>query len=110
MYRYCVYITTNINKTVLYVGSSSVPHQRLTEHYLNRGKTPSFAGRYHAYWLIYYEIIYGKSNALSREYQIKGWSRKKKEALIATENPEWKFLNTEILDEWPPKGGYVRRF
>jgi putative endonuclease len=56
------------------------------------------------------EVVYGKSKALSREYQIKGWRRSKKEALINEYNPEWNFLNDEIMDEWPPKEGVVRKF
>ena len=31
-------------------------------------------------------------DAINREKQIKRWSRKKKEMLIATKNPEWRNL------------------
>lgn len=31
--------------------------------------------------------------AIAREKQLKRWSRAKKEALIATKNPKWDFLN-----------------
>ncbi len=37
-----------------------------------------------------------------REKEIKGWNKKKKDELIRSFNPSWKFLNDEILGEWPP--------
>jgi putative endonuclease len=107
---YIVYITTNKTKSVLYTGSSPVLPQRITEHYLNRGHWETFAGRYHAYNVVYMEVVYGIYHGRKREYQIKGWTRAKKIALINAYNPEWKFLNDEIVDEWPPKEGYVRKF
>ena len=97
-----VYITTNLTKSVLYSGSTPFFIQRITEHYLNRGNQKSFAGRYHAFYLIYFEEIDNHYNALSREYQIKSWSRQKKVSLINEMNPEWKFLNEEIFEEWLP--------
>jgi len=30
---------------------------------------------------------------------------KRKVELIISANPEWRFLNTDILEEWPPKVG-----
>ncbi len=33
--------------------------------------------------------------AIAREKQLKSWSRKRKEALISSNNPEWKDLLTE---------------
>ena len=36
--------------------------------------------------------------------------RIKKEALIQNLNPEWKFLNQELLGEWPPSTIYHRKY
>ena len=36
-------------------------------------------------------------SAIAREKQLKGWSRAKKEALIATINPEWRDLSEELF-------------
>jgi putative endonuclease len=44
-----------------------------------------------------------------QEKEIKGWDRKKKEELINSFNPEWKFLNHELLGEWPPKNAVHRK-
>jgi len=46
---------------------------------------------------------------LQGEKEIKGWDRKKKEELINSYNPEWKFLNYELLGEWPPARAAHRR-
>ncbi len=95
------YLTTNVSKTVIYTGMSNDLPQRLTEHYLNRGKKETFAGRYHCYNLVYFERFLKPGKALERENQIKGWTRKKKVALIESVNPTWKFLNEEVMP-WPP--------
>ncbi len=75
--------------------------QRITEHYLNRGKPETFAGRYYCYNLLYYEETPYVLNSIDRENQLKGWRRSKKEALINETNPDWRFLNSELM-EWPP--------
>lgn len=50
---YSVYIVANRMKTVLYVGVTNDLCQRLCEHYLQRGKPGSFAGRYRCHYLIF---------------------------------------------------------
>ena len=102
-----IYITTNPNKSVLYIGRTDNLLQRITEHYLNRGKPETFAGKYYCYNLIYYEETPYVLNAIARESQLKGWRRSKKEALISEINPEWKFLNSEIM-KWPPEDPFHR--
>jgi putative endonuclease len=44
-----------------------------------------------------------------QEKEIKGWKREKKIDLIKTMNPEMKFLNSELFDEWPPRDAYHRK-
>lgn len=100
---FVVYITTNPDRKVLYTGASNNLSRRLIEHYLDRGTTDSFAGKNYCYCLVFYEIFPTMIEAISAEKRIKGKSRKWKEELIATINPEWKFLNNEIIGEWPPK-------
>ena len=107
-HHYYVYIVTNESKTVLYIGMTNHLEQRITEHYLNRGRESSFAGRYNCHYLLYYEKYQYVLDAISREKEIKGWLRSKKEALISSQNPEWKFLNEEIMDNWPPDNGTSR--
>ena len=90
---YYTYITTNKNKTVLYTGVTNNLPERLKEHEEDaNGPKKHFAGKYNACHLIYYETFKYIDNAILREKEIKKWSRKKKEALINTLNPNWKFL------------------
>lgn len=81
---------------------------RLTEHYLDQGNMGSFAGRYNCFNLLYYEVFPGAMDAIAREKEIKGWTRKKKVLLIEMENPNWNFINSEIMD-WPPDEDAVKR-
>ncbi len=101
-HHYYVYITTNPERTVLYVGVTNNLAQRLKEHWANRGQPETFAGKYYCYNLIYYEYHTYILNAIAREKEIKGWSRKKKLDLISTMNPGWTFLNPSICGGWPP--------
>ena len=101
-HHYYVYILTNQNKTVLYTGVTNNLQERILRHYQNRQTTNSFAGKYSAYYLLFYEPHLYINNAIAREKEIKGWIRQKKWELINSFNPEGKFLNQELFDEWPP--------
>lgn len=61
---------------------------------LNEKKT--FAGKYNCYHLVYWERHQLIEHAIEREKEIKGWKRYKKEDLINSINPEWRFLNDEL--------------
>jgi len=107
-HNYYVYITTNPARTVFYTGMSNDIAQRIIEHYLNRGKKETFAGRYYCYFLLYTEEYQWAEEALAREKQIKGWTRAKKLKLIRTTNPSLNFLNASIMDILPPNDGSPR--
>ncbi|MCY7329033.1 MAG: GIY-YIG nuclease family protein [Saprospiraceae bacterium] len=94
-HNYYIYIATNPDKTVLYTGVTNDLDRRMEEHHEdNTGEQKTFAGKYFCYNLIYYEYYPHIDWAIAREKQIKGMSRKKKEALIAKFNPQWRFLNS----------------
>ena len=97
-HSYFVYILTNKNKTVLYTGVTNDLYRRISEHYENSKpfRHSSFAGKYNAYYLLYYERFDQVAYAIVREKEIKRWRRSKKEALINTLNSEWHFLNEEV--------------
>lgn len=99
-----VYITTNFKKTVLYTESTINVPQRLFEHYINQGLTNAFTSKYKAFYCIYYEAFKVEGAARKREQEIKLLNREKKEILINTNNPAWKFLNEKICGVWPPVG------
>jgi putative endonuclease len=89
---YWVYITTNPAKAVLYIGVTNDLARRLEQHYENRGNNDTFAGRYFCYNLLYTEQFVDIKATISREKELKGWTRAKKDALIATVNPNLDFL------------------
>jgi putative endonuclease len=83
-----VYILTNRKRTVLYTGVTADLAKRVWQH--RAGISPgSFASRYHTDVLIYYEAWDDIVAAIRRETQIKGWTRRKKVALIEAMNPTW---------------------
>ncbi|MCD6161493.1 MAG: GIY-YIG nuclease family protein [candidate division Zixibacteria bacterium] len=92
--QYYVYIMTNKNNTVLYTGATNNLIKRVYEHKNNIIK--SFTSRYNIIKLIYYEILQDSYNAIAREKQIKGGSRKKKEVLINKTNPNWDDLYDKL--------------
>jgi putative endonuclease len=96
--NYYVYITTNKNKTVLYIGVTNNLKARMHQHENNAKPFThkSFAGKYNAYFLLYYEHFECIEQAIAREKELKGWRRSKKEELIRKQNPTWKFLNDSL--------------
>jgi putative endonuclease len=97
-YNFYVYITTNLTKTVLYVGVTNDLNRRIFEHFENRGNPQTFTGKYSCYNLIYYEHFSNIEHAIEREKEIKKWRREKKNELVNSMNPEWRFMNKEIMD------------
>lgn len=95
-HNYFVYITTNPARSVIYVGMTNDLPTRLLQHYENRGKSKTWAGRYYCYNLVWYERHQYVTNAIDREHEIKKWRRDKKNKLIESMNPDWKFLNKEV--------------
>lgn len=91
-----VYILTNKNRTVLYIGVTNSIKRRLWEH---NNESKGFTKKYNVHYLVYYESISGFMNAINREKQLKKWNRKKKNALIESTNPDWIFMNDEFLKE-----------
>ena len=95
-YNFYVYILTNPEKKVLYVGVTNDLNVRTRQHYENRGDKSTFAGKFYCYNLVYYEHFTHIEHAIAREKEIKKWRREKKAALIESVNPNWRFLNEEI--------------
>jgi putative endonuclease len=98
LYNYFIYITTNENKTTLYIGVTNNIQRRLSQHYFDsQNLKRSFAGKYNCYYLIYYEGFEDINTAIMREKEIKKWRREKKEILISKFNPKWEFLNHQVI-------------
>ena len=93
-HNYFIYIVTNKNRTVLYLGVTNDLQRRIFEH--ENGVVPGFTKRYNCHFLIYYEHFQKIEEAIEREKEIKKWRREKKEILIQKFNPNWTFLNEKI--------------
>ena len=93
--QYYVYILTNKNNKVLYIGITNDLIRRLFEH--KEKLVEGFTQKYNVDKLVYYEQSNEVMVALQREKQLKKWSRKKKEWLIELKNPNWMDLSEEFL-------------
>ena len=94
-HNYYVYIITNRSRRSLYIGVTNNLRKRLRQHHELAGTNLTWAGRYQCRFLVYYEEFKYIDQAIAREKQLKRWSRKKKDWLISTKNPDWRFLNDE---------------
>jgi putative endonuclease len=94
--QYCVYIMTNTHNTVLYTGVTDDLQRRVLEH--RSGKGSVFTKKYNLTKLVYFECGEDVNTAIFREKQIKAGSRRKKEELIDSLNPEWKDLFDELFE------------
>jgi putative endonuclease len=61
--------------------------RRIYQH--NAKLVKGFTQKYNVDRLVYYEACTNIVDAIRREKQPKGWTRKRKDALINTLNPQW---------------------
>ena len=94
MNTYSVYIMASKSRT-LYTGVTNNLERRVLEHRCKL--VPGFTARYNIDRLVYYEVCGDPRAAISREKQIKGWTRLRKVALIESLNRDWK----DLSDGWP---------
>lgn len=83
--EYSVYIMSSISN-VLYIGVTSDLAGRVWEH-KNCTYRNSYTSKNECFKLVYFEDYYQVSDAIQREKQLKGWTRKKKLWLVLEENP-----------------------
>lgn len=95
--EYYVYIMSSTSNYTIYTGVTNNLVHRVYEH--RTGADPDgFTTKYAVKKLVYYESTHDVLSAIEREKQIKSWSRKKKNTLIAGINPAWRDLYPELLD------------
>ena len=92
--HYYVYVMSNKHNTVLYVGVTNDLLRRVYQHKTKRAD--SFTKKYNVDKLVYYETYEDVREAIAREKQLKGGSRKQKSDLVENCNPEWQDLYEEI--------------
>ena len=91
--RYYVYLMTNWNHRVMYLGVTNDLTRRVYEH--KNKLVKGFTEKYNINKLVYFEETADVRSAIAREKKIKKWRRQKKDALVLSMNPEWKDLSNE---------------
>ena len=92
-----VYILASKRNGTLYTGVTSDLINRILEHKNNT--IEGFTKKYNVHTLVYFETTDDIRTAIEREKQIKNWQRKWKIDLIQKENPEWKDLFQDLIEE-----------
>ena len=92
---YYVYILTNKNNKVMYVGVTNNLKRRLYEH--KNEMIEGFTQKYHIHKLVYYEEYEYIQEAILREKKIKGFLRRRKNELVESKNSEWIDLSDKLF-------------
>lgn len=87
-------MVTNRSWGVLYMGLTNDLERRVSEH--RNGTVKGFTKQYKLDRLVYYENYGDVRDAITREKEIKGWRREKKNALVSTLNPKWEDLGQKL--------------
>ena len=91
-----VYILASRRGT-LYIGVTNNLGRRMYEH--KHGLVPGFTKKYKINRLVYFEEFNRADDAIAREKQLKGWSRRRKVALIESLNPRLEDLTGQWLGD-----------
>ena len=91
-----VYILASKTK-VIYTGVTADLERRVYQH-KQKEFGSSFTKRYNVDRLVYFEETDDITVAIAREKEIKGWLRKKKIALIESQNLHWKDLAADWFE------------
>lgn len=81
---YTVYILRTSSNT-LYIGQTNNLEKRLLEHRNKTSRSAKYIRYFDYFKLVYSEKYNTRIEAMRREYQLKNWTKAKKEALIAGE-------------------------
>ena len=95
MRTFYVYVLGSKTGT-LYVGVINDIERRVHEH--KHHLIPGFTDKYNVDRLLYFETTNDPISAISKEKQIKKWSREKKVALIDSMNAAWDDLSEDWYD------------
>lgn len=80
--HYYVYMLRTSANT-LYVGQTNNLKKRLHEHKSKGPKAAKYMKYFETFELVYTEVYPTRSKAMQREWELKHWTKKEKEALIA---------------------------
>jgi putative endonuclease len=91
-----VYIVTNWNNKVMYIGMTNDLYRRIYEH--KNKMIEGFTSKYNISKLVYFESTEDVLSAIGREKEIKKWRRAKKDQLVIGQNPAWEDLSLQWQD------------
>jgi putative endonuclease len=95
---YFVYILASRSR-VLYVGTTGDLYRRVYQH--KTGAIQGFTFKYKVNRLVYFETTPNSRAAVTREREIKGWTREKKCRLVDQANLGWQ----DLASNWFPARG-----
>ncbi|MBI2018421.1 GIY-YIG nuclease family protein [Candidatus Daviesbacteria bacterium] len=78
---YVVYILRTSSST-LYIGQTNNLEKRLKEHQSKSSRSAKYIKYFQSSTLVYSETYNSRTEAITREWQLKRWTKAKKEALI----------------------------
>ncbi len=90
---YYVYLITNWNNKVLYIGVTNNLERRIYEH--KNKLIKGFTEKYNINKLVHFEQTNDIQSAIFREKEIKHWRREKKNILVESTNKKWNDLSKQ---------------
>ncbi len=84
--KYFVYILRTSSNT-LYIGQTNNLGKRLKEHQSKTRRSAKYIRSFQSFTLVYSEEYSTRNEAMKREYELKHWTKAKKEALIESNLP-----------------------
>lgn len=95
METYFIYMMSNKNNTVLYIGMTNNLIRRAYEH--RNELIDGFTKKYNCTKLVWFSQTQDVYEAIRLEKQMKKWRKKLKHDLINANNPGWKDLYDELV-------------
>jgi len=89
--KHAVYIVSNNQNEVFYIGVTSDLQTRVLQH--KHKIYDGYSAKYNCNKLVYFEQYQWIQDAIAREKQLKAGSRQKKIDLILSVNPSWSDLS-----------------
>jgi putative endonuclease len=96
MKAFYVYMMTNRSRVVLCTGVTNSLVRRVWQH--QNSEIEGFTKTYKVNRLVYYERFNDPRDAITREKEIKGWPREKKNTLVERMNPKWADLSPMLFE------------
>jgi putative endonuclease len=87
-----IYILANDRNGTIYIGVTNDLEKRIKQH-KTKMYEQSFTAKYSIDKLVYYESTENSESAITREKQLKNWTRQWKLDLIEKNNPQWEDLS-----------------